>query len=67
MNFLTKDKLITLLKWPPYSPDLNPIENIWSNLKIKLRKRTYFSISELVREIKILWKEVNTEFLLPYI
>ena len=67
MNFLTKDKLITLLKWPPYSPDLNLIENIWSNLKIKLRKRTYFSISELVREIKILWKEVNTEFLLPYI
>jgi len=29
---------ITLLEIPPYSPDLNPIENIWSLIKDKPSK-----------------------------
>ena len=27
-----------LLYLPPYSPDLNPIEKFWANLKAKIRK-----------------------------
>ena len=27
------DRNITVIKWPPYSPDLNPIENCWNWMK----------------------------------
>jgi transposase len=31
-----EDHQIELMLWPPYSPDLNPIEHVWSLLKHKL-------------------------------
>ena len=32
---------VELLKWPPYSPGLNPIENIWGAIKNKLAGRSF--------------------------
>ncbi|RPA93676.1 hypothetical protein L873DRAFT_1815517 [Choiromyces venosus 120613-1] len=37
----------TLLKIPPYSPDLNPIKNIWSLIKHGLSK--YYSDPHLMK------------------
>lgn len=32
------DAQCNLLFLPPYSPDLNPIEKLWANLKAKIKK-----------------------------
>jgi transposase len=36
---------ITLLFLPPYSPDLNPIENLWGTIKQHLRSYYDYSLS----------------------
>ncbi len=40
-----------LLYLPPYSPDLNPIEKLFSKLKALLRKAAKRSVEELWEEI----------------
>ena len=33
-----RDMDIEVMEWPPYSPDLNPIENLWALLKAEIYK-----------------------------
>jgi transposase len=55
---------ITCIDLPPYSPDLNPIENLWSDLKRRIEKRTVGSIEELEVVIKEEWTGTTSDFLL---
>ncbi len=43
-----------LLLLPPYSPDLNPIENAFANLKALLRKAAERTVDRLWRRIGLL-------------
>jgi len=36
-QFFEHDNELTVLKWPPKSPDLNPIEHLWDVVEQELR------------------------------
>jgi hypothetical protein len=43
-----------LLQLPPYSPELNPCENIWDDLREKLfPNRVYSSMEEVKRQLEV--------------
>ena len=56
----------TLLYLPPYSPDLNPIENFFAKLKALLRKAARRSTETLWEEIGTLLQSVSSEECLHY-
>lgn len=49
-----------LLYLPPYSPDLNPIENMWSKVKSILRTLKARTFDELLNAVKIALSEITT-------
>jgi hypothetical protein len=46
---------ITTMEWPAYSPDLNPIENLWNILKEKVRRESFTKKEDLIRRVKEIW------------
>ena len=58
-NFLAQEQW-EVLDWPAYSPDLNPIENIWAIFKKSLRGQivTWENLEEKVMEV---WNNINPD------
>jgi transposase len=46
---------------PPYSPDLNPIEQVFSKLKALLRKAAERTVPKLWRRIRALLRTISDE------
>ena len=42
-----KDKKVTVLEWLAQSPDINPIENVWAELKKHVRARRPTNLTQL--------------------
>jgi transposase len=54
---------VDLLDFPPYSPDLNPIENLWGILKGRVEKRLARTTDEIERVLKEEWEALDKELL----
>jgi len=48
-------------KWPPSSPDLNPIEKVWRWMKEEIKKLPYVpkNREDMCRELQALWDRVD--------
>jgi transposase len=54
---------IICLDFPPYSPDLNPIENLWQHIEKRVEERVPTTIDELQDVVAEEWKNTPIELL----
>ncbi len=61
--FLEHDNEFTLLKWPPQSPDLNPIEHLWDVVEreILIMDVQTTNLQQLCDAIMSIWTKISEE------
>jgi len=57
-----KSSRIKVLDWPPQSPDLNPIENLWSILDKKVDKTGVTNTESYFVALKEAWEELDKKY-----
>ena len=56
-----KEKYISLLYWPPQSPDLNPIENVWKIIGERSMAQNPKNLEELWNILQKEWMNMKKE------
>ena len=52
---------VKVLEWPPQSPDLNPLENLWRQLKLKISGQNPKNRNELWMMLQEAWYSIPVE------
>ena len=52
-----------MINHPPQSPDLNPIEHIWSSMKSEVENRKPKNKEELIKYVKLAWENVSNNMI----
>lgn len=65
-TWFIKNKVRTLW-WPPNSPDLNPIENLWGSLKQAVWQRMPKNRQQLIRFAQEEWNSISAEKLISLV
>ncbi|CAF1541910.1 unnamed protein product [Rotaria magnacalcarata] len=61
VNDWLKKKQIQVLKWPSFSPDLNPIEHLWDELERRMKKHQPKNKDELKRYLLHEWAGIGRD------
>lgn len=59
-----KDIGQNVIQWPPQSPDLNIIENLWHYLKLHIPERLGKSKQEAWEDIKDTWSQIPSDYVM---
>lgn len=54
-------KEVTCLDFPPYSPDLNPIENLWADMDKRMQDSLADSKEEMEALVQRTWAATTSE------
>lgn len=57
------EKGVAVLDWPAKSPDLNPIENLWSVLDSNIARDPHMSLDTLEKTLKSEWRKIEPNLL----
>ena len=57
-----KDNKVKVLVWPSQSPDLNPIENLWAELKKHVRARRPTNLTQLHQLCQEEWAKLHPTY-----
>ena len=61
VNDWKEEQCIRTLVWPPQSPDLNPIENLWWDVKKGLRTMQSRNANELEANVRQCWGNIPVQ------
>jgi len=61
--FIEHDNEFSILKWPPQSPDLNPIEDLWDvdEQEIRIVDVQLTNLQQLCDAIMLIWTKISKE------
>ena len=57
------DNRVKLVAAPPYSPDLNVIEHLWSHIKGKLKGKRFATKIDLWYFVRSEWRKISLQIL----
>ena len=65
-TYYLQRKIGNWVEWPPHSPDLNPIEQLWGYLKSQIKGMCFNSKEELFNKLSELWDSIPNEIIHNY-